>query len=52
MILVNGISNGESLANDAHLILTCAVGADEGDMIKSYISSTANPTATSGGATL
>ncbi|XP_057749677.1 subtilisin-like protease SBT1.6 [Arachis stenosperma] len=46
MILANGISNGEGLVGDAHLIPTCAVGADEGDIIKSYISSTANPTAT------
>ncbi|KAL4364665.1 Subtilisin-like protease SBT1 [Arachis hypogaea] len=46
MILANGISNGEGLVGDAHLIPTCVVGANEGDMIKSYISSTVNPTAT------
>ncbi|KAL6270811.1 hypothetical protein ACE6H2_027722 [Prunus campanulata] len=46
MILANGISNGEGLVGDAHLIPTCAVGADEGDAVKSYVSSTKTPTAT------
>ncbi|OIV99551.1 hypothetical protein TanjilG_17361 [Lupinus angustifolius] len=38
MILANGISNGEGLVGDAHLLPACAVGADEGDLIKAYIS--------------
>lgn len=46
MILANGISNGEGLVGDAHLIPACAVGSDEGDALKSYISSTSKPTAT------
>ncbi|XP_059647481.1 subtilisin-like protease SBT1.6 [Cornus florida] len=39
MILANGISNGEGLVGDAHLLPACAVGADEGDAVKSYASS-------------
>ncbi|XP_057497155.1 subtilisin-like protease SBT1.6 [Actinidia eriantha] len=46
MILTNGASNGEGLVGDAHLIPTCAVGADEGDAIKSYVSSASVATAT------
>ena len=46
MILANGISNGEGLVGDAHLIPACAVGADEGNAIKAYISSSASPAAT------
>ncbi|KAK7264186.1 hypothetical protein RJT34_31791 [Clitoria ternatea] len=46
MILANGISNGEGLVGDAHLLPACAVGANEGDAIKKYISSNPNPTAT------
>ncbi|KAJ1411683.1 Peptidase S8/S53 domain [Sesbania bispinosa] len=46
MILANGVSNGEGLVGDAHLLPTCALGADEGDVIKAYISSSENPTAT------
>lgn len=46
MILANGISNGEGLVGDAHLLPACALGSDEGDAVKAYISSTANPTAT------
>ncbi|KAK2381523.1 subtilisin protease SBT1.5 [Trifolium repens] len=46
MILANGISNGEGLVGDAHLLPACAVGSNEGDIIKAYISSTVNPTAT------
>ncbi|KAM7479435.1 hypothetical protein LguiA_027648 [Lonicera macranthoides] len=45
MILANGVSNGEGLVGDAHLIPACAVGAGEGDAIKSYIASTPLPTA-------
>lgn len=46
MILANGISNGEGLVGDAHVLPACAVGSDEGDIVKSYIQSTPNPTAT------
>jgi subtilisin family serine protease len=46
MILANGMSNGEGLVGDAHLLAACAVGSDEGDAIKSYISTAKNPTAT------
>ncbi|KAL2329068.1 hypothetical protein Fmac_022495 [Flemingia macrophylla] len=46
MILANGISNGEGLVGDAHLLPACAVGANEGDAIKKYASSATNPTAT------
>ncbi|OVA19621.1 Peptidase S8/S53 domain [Macleaya cordata] len=46
MILANGISNGEGLVGDAHLIPACAVGSNEGDTVKSYISSSSSPTAT------
>ncbi|GMH16368.1 hypothetical protein Nepgr_018209 [Nepenthes gracilis] len=46
MILANGASNGEGLVGDAHLIPACAVGANEEDLIKSYVSSSKFPTAT------
>ncbi|KAI6701395.1 hypothetical protein NL676_015719 [Syzygium grande] len=46
MILANGMSNAEGQVGDAHVIPTAALGANEGDAVKSYISSTANPTAT------
>nr|DAD46788.1 TPA_asm: hypothetical protein HUJ06_016725 [Nelumbo nucifera] len=46
MILANGVSNGEGLVGDAHLLPACAVGANEGDTVKSYISSSSFPTAT------
>ncbi|OMO92796.1 hypothetical protein COLO4_17313 [Corchorus olitorius] len=46
MILANGASNGEGLVGDAHLLAACALGSDEGDAVKSYVSSSANPTAT------
>ncbi|GMH17866.1 hypothetical protein Nepgr_019707 [Nepenthes gracilis] len=46
MILANGASNGEGLVGDAHLIAACAVGANEGDLIKSYVSSAKFPTGT------
>nr|XP_043630245.1 subtilisin-like protease SBT1.6 [Erigeron canadensis] len=36
MILSNGVSNGEGLVGDAHLIPACSVGSDEGDAIKAY----------------
>ncbi|KAL1554438.1 subtilisin-like protease SBT1.6 [Salvia divinorum] len=44
MILANGVSNGEGLVGDAHLIPACAVGSTEGDEIKTYLAS--NPAAT------
>ncbi|KAL9391294.1 hypothetical protein Peur_015214 [Populus x canadensis] len=46
MILANGMSNGEGLVGDAHLIPTCALGSDEGDTVKAYVSATSNPVAT------
>ncbi|KAI8028071.1 Subtilisin-like protease SBT1.6 [Camellia lanceoleosa] len=46
MILANGVSNGEGLVGDAHLIPACAVGSDEGEAIKSYLSSSSVATAT------
>ncbi|CAK9162092.1 unnamed protein product [Ilex paraguariensis] len=46
MILANGNSNGEGLVGDAHLLPACAVGANEGEAIKSYIKSSAMATAT------
>ncbi|KAL3722680.1 hypothetical protein ACJRO7_034969 [Eucalyptus globulus] len=46
MILANGMSNGEGLVGDAHVIPTAALGANEGDAVKSYIKLTAKPTAT------
>ncbi|XP_008788427.2 subtilisin-like protease SBT1.6 [Phoenix dactylifera] len=46
MILANGISNREGLVGDAHVLPACAVGSDEGDALKAYVSSAANPTAT------
>ncbi|KAJ6985745.1 subtilisin-like protease SBT1.6 [Populus alba x Populus x berolinensis] len=41
-----GVSNGEGLVGDAHLIPACALGSDEGDAVKAYVSSTSNPVAT------
>ncbi|XP_022946948.1 subtilisin-like protease SBT1.6 [Cucurbita moschata] len=46
MILANGISNGEGLVGDAHILPACAVGSVEGDAMKAYASSSGNPTAT------
>ncbi|XP_077220187.1 subtilisin-like serine protease 2 [Tasmannia lanceolata] len=46
MILANGISNGEGLVGDAHVLPACAVGSDEGDALKSYMASSPSPTAT------
>ncbi|GAB4838509.1 hypothetical protein Ancab_028055 [Ancistrocladus abbreviatus] len=46
MILANGATNGEGLVGDAHLIPACALGANEGDLVKSYVSSAKFPTAT------
>lgn len=46
MILANGATNGEGLVGDAHVLPACAIGANEGDVIKSYVTSSANPTAT------
>ncbi|KAK4774328.1 hypothetical protein SAY86_009263 [Trapa natans] len=46
MILANGLSSGEGLVGDAHMIPNAAIGASEGDSLKAYISSTTHPTAT------
>ncbi|KAL8128456.1 hypothetical protein V2J09_017611, partial [Rumex salicifolius] len=46
MILANGATNGEGLVADAHLIPACAVGADAGDLIKSYVSNSKKTAAT------
>ncbi|GLT30737.1 hypothetical protein SLA2020_055260 [Shorea laevis] len=46
MILANGAMNGEGLVGDAHLLPALSVGSDEGDAVKTYVSSTSNPTAT------
>ncbi|KAB2097531.1 hypothetical protein ES319_A01G176800v1 [Gossypium barbadense] len=46
MILANGASNGEGLVDNAYLLPTCSLGSDEGDAMKSYVSSSPNPTAT------
>ncbi|KAI6701404.1 hypothetical protein NL676_015728 [Syzygium grande] len=46
MVLANGMSNADGPVGDAYVIPTAALGANEGDAVKSYISSTANPTAT------
>jgi subtilisin family serine protease len=46
MVLANTAANGEELVADAHLLPATAVGQKEGDLIKSYILSDPNPTAT------
>ncbi|KAL0412402.1 UNVERIFIED_CONTAM: Subtilisin-like protease SBT1.6 [Sesamum radiatum] len=46
MILANGVSNGEGLVGDAHLIPACAVGSSEGDEIKAYLASNSTASAT------
>ncbi|XP_072957018.1 subtilisin-like protease SBT1.6 [Typha angustifolia] len=46
MVLANSASNGEGLVGDAHVLPACAVGADEGDALKSYVASATNPVAT------
>ncbi|XP_042508409.1 subtilisin-like protease SBT1.7 [Macadamia integrifolia] len=46
MILANTEANGEELVADAHLLPASAVGQSDGDIIKRYLSSDANPTAT------
>ncbi|XP_062098371.1 subtilisin-like protease SBT1.7 [Humulus lupulus] len=46
MILSNTESYGEELVADAHLLPTAAVGQKIGDLIKAYLDSEANPTAT------
>ncbi|GAB2222466.1 hypothetical protein Drorol1_Dr00013688 [Drosera rotundifolia] len=46
MILANTETYGEELVADAHLIPAAAVGQRTGDLIKAYISSDPNPTAT------
>lgn len=44
MILTNEILNNEGLIGDSHLLPACFIGYNEGDIIKDYISSLANPT--------
>ncbi|OVA17070.1 Peptidase S8/S53 domain [Macleaya cordata] len=46
MILANTAANGEELVADAHLLPATGVGQKTGDLIKSYIFSDPNPTAT------
>ena len=46
MILANGMTAGEGLVGDAHILPACAIGVNEGDLVKKYLSSTPNPTAT------
>nr|DAD41447.1 TPA_asm: hypothetical protein HUJ06_015770 [Nelumbo nucifera] len=46
MILANTAANGEELVADAHLLPATAVGQKTGDMIKNYLFSDPNPTAT------
>ncbi|KAK9670300.1 hypothetical protein RND81_13G192500 [Saponaria officinalis] len=46
MILANTDANGEELVADAHLLPATAVGQKNGDIIKNYIFTNANPTAT------
>ncbi|CAN6304349.1 unnamed protein product [Urochloa humidicola] len=46
MVLSNTAANGEELVADAHLLPAAGVGEREGEAIKSYVASAANPTAT------
>eukprot|EP01018_Ginkgo_biloba_P040198 Gb_37581 [translate_table: standard] len=46
MILANTEENGEELVADAHLLPATAVGQKNGVLIKEYIKSVSNPTAT------
>ncbi|KAK4424063.1 Subtilisin-like protease SBT1.6 [Sesamum alatum] len=46
MILANGVTNGEGLVGDAHLIPACAVGSAAGDEIKAYLASNSTASAT------
>ncbi|XP_059279416.1 subtilisin-like protease SBT1.7 [Lycium ferocissimum] len=46
MILANTDTYGEELVADAHFIPTAAVGQTAGNLIKQYIASNSNPTAT------
>ncbi|GAV65941.1 Peptidase_S8 domain-containing protein/PA domain-containing protein/Inhibitor_I9 domain-containing protein [Cephalotus follicularis] len=46
MILINTASYGEELIADAHLLPSAALGEKSGDLIKKYLSSESNPTAT------
>uniref|UniRef100_A0A5B7AZ88 Putative subtilisin-like protease n=1 Tax=Davidia involucrata TaxID=16924 RepID=A0A5B7AZ88_DAVIN len=46
MVLANTAANGEELVADAHLLPATTVGQKSGDLIKSYIFSDPNPTAT------
>ncbi|KAL3646376.1 hypothetical protein CASFOL_011556 [Castilleja foliolosa] len=46
MVLTNTAANGEELVADAHLLPTTAVGETSGRIIKEYLFSDSNPTAT------
>ncbi|XP_057501401.1 subtilisin-like protease SBT1.7 [Actinidia eriantha] len=46
MVLANTAANGEELVADAHLLPATTVGQKSGDVIKSYLFSDPNPTAT------
>ncbi|CAL4943174.1 unnamed protein product [Urochloa decumbens] len=46
MVLSNTAANGQELVADAHLLPAAGVGEREGEAIKAYVASAANPTAT------
>ncbi|EFJ04532.1 hypothetical protein SELMODRAFT_236958 [Selaginella moellendorffii] len=46
MILANAVADGEGLVADSHLLPATAVGARSGSVIRKYMHSTRNPTAT------
>ncbi|XP_051146615.1 subtilisin-like protease SBT1.6 [Andrographis paniculata] len=46
MILANGVSNGEGLVGDAHLLPACSLGSAEGDQIKAFVASNRTASAT------
>lgn len=46
MILANTAANGEELVADSHLLPATAVGRKNGDLIREYVTTSLNPTAT------
>ncbi|KAL4178827.1 hypothetical protein AMTRI_Chr13g117130 [Amborella trichopoda] len=46
MILANGAGDGEGLVADSHVLPAAAIGANAGDLVRSYVNSVKNPTAT------
>lgn len=46
MILANTAANGEELVADSHLLPAAAVGRKNGDLIREYVNTNLNPTAT------